>query len=87
MGDPDAALASAAKVIEAEYEFPFQGHTALGPAHAMADPSNGQMTIWSNDMKAYGLRTGVAEFLGMPRDRVRVIWQEGPQLYGRTARR
>ena len=85
MGDPDAALASAAKVIEAEYDFPFQGHTALGPAHAMADPSNGQMTIWSNDMKAYGLRTGVAEFLGMPRDRVRVIWQEGPQLYGRTA--
>lgn len=85
VGDPDAALASAAKVVEAEYEFPFQGHTALGPAHAMADPSNGQMTIWSNDMKAYGLRNGVAEFLGMPRERVRVIWQEGPQLYGRTA--
>jgi CO/xanthine dehydrogenase Mo-binding subunit len=51
----------------------------------MADPSNGQMTIWSNDMKAYGLRNGVAEFLGIPRERVRVIWQEGPQLYGRTA--
>ena len=60
-GDPDGALAGAAKVIEAEYEFPFQGHTALGPAHAMADPSNGQMTIWSNDMKAYGLRNGVAD--------------------------
>ena len=84
-GDPDGALAGAAKVIEAEYEFPFQGHTALGPAHGMADPSNGQMTIWSNDMKAYGLRNGVAEFLGIPRDRVRVIWQDGPQLYGRTA--
>ncbi len=85
MGDPDAALAGAAKVIEAEYDFPFQGHTAIGPAHAMADPSNGQMTIWSNDMKAYGLRIGVADFLGMPRDHVRVIWQDGPQLYGRTA--
>jgi CO/xanthine dehydrogenase Mo-binding subunit len=84
-GNPDAALASAAKVIEAEYDFPFQGHTAIGPAHAIADPSNGQMTIWSNDMKAYGLRTGVAEFLGMPLDRVRVIWMDGPQLYGRTA--
>ncbi|HYM00950.1 MAG TPA: molybdopterin cofactor-binding domain-containing protein, partial [Blastocatellia bacterium] len=45
IGDPDRALASAAKVIEAEYEVPFQGHTAIGPAHAMADPSNGQMTI------------------------------------------
>jgi len=85
VGNPDAALASAAKVVEAEYDFPFQGHTAIGPAHAIADPSNDQLTIWSNDMKAYGLRTGVAAFLGMPLDRVRVIWMDGPQLYGRTA--
>jgi CO/xanthine dehydrogenase Mo-binding subunit len=84
-GDPDKALASAATVIEAEYEIPFQGHTALGPAHATADPSNGQMTIYSNDMKSYGLRNGVARFLGIPRDRVRVVWMEGPQAYGRTA--
>jgi CO/xanthine dehydrogenase Mo-binding subunit len=43
------------------------------------------MTIYSNDMKSYGLRNGVAQFLQMPRDRVRVIWMEGPQAYGRTA--
>ena len=85
VGNPGAALASAEKVVEAEYDFPFQGHTAIGPAHATADPSNGQMTIYSNDMKAYGLRRGVAEFLQMPPDRVRVIWMEGPQGYGRTA--
>jgi hypothetical protein len=51
----------------------------------MADPSNGQMTIYSNDMKSYGMRNGVATFLNMPRDRVRVVWMEGPQGYGRTA--
>ena len=51
----------------------------------MADPSNGQMTIYSNDMKSYGMRNGVAQFLGMPRDKVRVVWMEGPQGYGRTA--
>src|SRR6185503_12934961 len=84
-GNPDAAFAGAANVIEAEYEIPFQGHTAFGPAHAMADPSNGQMTIYTNDMKSYGMRNGVATFLGMPRDKVRVIWMEGPQGYGRTA--
>jgi hypothetical protein len=43
-GDPDAALAGAATVVEAEYDMPFQGHTAFAPAHALADPSNGQMT-------------------------------------------
>jgi len=84
-GDPDAAFASAAKTLEAEYDIPFQGHTALGPAHAAADPSNGQMTVYSNDMKSYGMRNGIATFLGMPRDRVRVIWMEGPQGFGRTA--
>ena len=84
-GDPDAALAGAATVVEAGYDIPFQGHTAIGPAHAVADPSDGQMTIYTNDMKPYSHRTGIAEFLGMPPAQVRVIWMEGPQLYGRTA--
>lgn len=85
VGDPETAFAGAAKVIEADYDIPFQGHTAFSPAHAMADPSNGQMTIYSNDMKSYGMRRGVAEFLGIPREKVRVVWMEGPQGFGRTA--
>jgi CO/xanthine dehydrogenase Mo-binding subunit len=36
-------------------------------------------------MKSYGMRNGVAQFLGMPREQVRVVWVEGPQGYGRTA--
>jgi nicotinate dehydrogenase subunit B len=85
VGDPETAFAAAAKVIEADYDIPFQGHTAISPAHALADPSNGQMTIYSNDMKSYGMRRGVAEFLGIPRENVRVVWMEGPQGFGRTA--
>ena len=85
VGNPDAAMMTAAKVVEAEYEIPFQGHTSIGPAHAMADPSNNQLTIYSNDMKSYGMREGVAQFLQIPKDRVRVVWMEGPQAYGRTA--
>jgi CO/xanthine dehydrogenase Mo-binding subunit len=85
VGDPDTVFANAPKMIEADYDVPFQGHTAISPAHAMADPSNGQMTVYSNDMKSYGMRRGVADFLGMPRDKVRVVWMEGPQGFGRTA--
>src|SRR5579885_3378490 len=83
--DPYASFSGAAKVIEAEYEIPFQGHTAIAGAHAMADPSNGQMTIYTNDMKAYSHRTGIAAFLGMPREKVRVIWMQGPRCFGRNA--
>src|SRR4029077_6282198 len=32
VGNPEAALAASARVIEAEYDVPFQGHTAIGPA-------------------------------------------------------
>jgi nicotinate dehydrogenase subunit B len=84
-GDPEGAFARAAVVVEGRYDVPFQGHTSIGPAHAMADPSDGQMTIYSNDMKSYGMRTGVAEFLQIPPEQVRVVWMDGPQLYGRTA--
>jgi CO/xanthine dehydrogenase Mo-binding subunit len=84
-GNVDAAFASAAKVVEADYDIPFQGHTSIGPAHAMADPANNQLTIYSNDMKSYGLRNGVARFLNIPREQVRVVWMDGPQAYGRTA--
>ncbi len=85
VGNPDVALKGAANLIEAEYEVPFQGHTSIGPAHATADPSNDQMTIYSNDMKSYGMRNGIAQFLEVPRDRVRVVWMDGPQAFGRTA--
>src|SRR4026209_1936318 len=84
-GRTGTPLAAAATVVEADYDVPFQGHVSIGPAHAMADPSNDQLTIYSNDMKSYGLRNGVAQFLKIPRDRVRVVWLEGPQAYGRTA--
>ncbi|HWI17265.1 MAG TPA: molybdopterin cofactor-binding domain-containing protein, partial [Vicinamibacterales bacterium] len=85
VGDVAAALAGAVTKLEAHYDVPFQGHTAFGPAHAMADPSNGQLTIYSNDMKSYGMRAGVAQFLKMPKEKIRVVWMHGPQAYGRTA--
>jgi CO/xanthine dehydrogenase Mo-binding subunit len=43
------------------------------------------MTVYSNDMKSYGMRRGVATFFGMPNDRVRVSWMQGPQGFGRSA--
>ena len=84
-GDITAGFAGATTIVDAKYDVPFQGHTAFGPAHALADPSNGQLTIYSNDMKSYGMRNGVAQFLNIPRENVRVVWMQGPQAYGRTA--
>jgi len=42
----------------------------------MADPSNGQMTIYSNDMKSYGMRNGIAKFLEYLAIRCAWVWME-----------
>src|SRR5207247_714333 len=38
-GDVDGVFKTAAKVVEAEYEWPFQSHASMGPACAVADVS------------------------------------------------
>ena len=85
-GNPDAALAGAAKVVEAEYDVPFQGHTAIGPAHAhgrsVERPDDDLLQRHEVVRHAQRRRRSSSS---MPRDQVRVVWMEGPQGYGRTA--
>ena len=83
-GDAAAALASAAKKIQASYEAPFQSHATMGPGCAVADiHTDGVSTIWSGGQKPHALQKGFAELLRVPRERVRVIWVEDAGSYGR----
>ncbi len=84
VGDVDAALASAARRIEAHYEWPFQSHAMMGPSCAVADVRTDEATIWSGTQKPHQLRRGIAELLGLPAEKVRVIWAEGAGSYGRS---
>lgn len=45
-GDVDAALAAAARTLEAQYEYPFQSHACMGPACALAQVSPEGVTVW-----------------------------------------
>ncbi|MBI4469464.1 MAG: xanthine dehydrogenase family protein molybdopterin-binding subunit [Acidobacteria bacterium] len=83
-GNVDAAFAAAAQVVEAEYHQCFTSHASFTPGCAVADPRNGQMTVWSGDQKAYAQRRGIAALLNMPLEQVRVIWVMGPGSYGRN---
>jgi nicotinate dehydrogenase subunit B len=83
-GDVDAAFKTAAKVIEAEYEWPFQSHASMGPACALVEIKDGKATCWSGTQKSHFVQQGLASILGMPVDDVHVIWTTGPGSYGRN---
>jgi isoquinoline 1-oxidoreductase beta subunit len=46
-GDPEAALASAAQVLEAEYELPFLAHAPMEPLNCVVDLRGDSMEIWA----------------------------------------
>jgi len=82
-GDVDAAFKNA-RVIEAEYQWPFQSHSCMGPACALVEIKDGQVTCWSGTQKSHFVRAGVAAILQVPEDTVRTIWTTGPGSYGRN---
>jgi nicotinate dehydrogenase subunit B len=84
-GDTPAAFARAAKKIDASYEWPFQAHATMGPGCAVADfRAGGVTTVWSGAQKPHALKQGLAQMLGVPEDRVRVVWVEAAGSYGRA---
>jgi CO/xanthine dehydrogenase Mo-binding subunit len=84
VGNVDEAFRSAARVIEAEYEWPFQSHACMGPACALVEIKDGKATCWSGTQKSHFVQEGIAATLEMPVENVRVIWKTGPGSYGRS---
>jgi nicotinate dehydrogenase subunit B len=71
-------------VVEAEYEWPFQSHSSMGPACAAVDIKGDQITVYTGSQKPHRVRNGVASVLGIPADKIRSIWVRGPGSYGRN---
>jgi len=79
-----AALASSAKVLEADYECPFQSHARIGPSCGVVDVRGDKVEIWADTQKPHFLRMGIAKFLGLPPENVQVKWMHGAGSYGRS---
>jgi nicotinate dehydrogenase subunit B len=83
-GNVDEAFKTAARVVEAEYEWPFQSHASMGPACSLVEIKSGKVTCCSGTQKSHFVQNGLAATLGIPVSDVHVIWAVGPGSYGRN---
>ena len=81
-GSPAAQRPDGAKALTATYYWPMQSHASIGPSCAIADVGADAATVWTASQGTHGNQTTFARFLGLPKDKVRLIYLEGSGCYG-----
>lgn len=67
-GDADGALAKAAKVIKADYDYPFLAHAPLEPQNCTALFKDGKLEIWAPSQNPGQGRAETAKLCGLSPD-------------------
>jgi CO/xanthine dehydrogenase Mo-binding subunit len=83
-GNVDEVFKNAARVVEAEYEWPFQSHACMGPGCGVVDVQADKVTVWTGSPKPHFCRDGVANILGVPIANVEGISLQFAGAYGRN---
>ena len=81
-GAPVAQQPQNAKRLAASYFWPMQSHASLGPSCAVADVRADSATIWTASQGIHDNQITYARFLGLPKDKVRLVYVEGSGCYG-----
>jgi nicotinate dehydrogenase subunit B len=81
-GDALGALTGNARMLSATYEWPIQSHGSIGPSCAVADVTAERATIWTASQSTHKFRTAFARILGLPEDKVRLIYLDGSGCFG-----
>jgi CO/xanthine dehydrogenase Mo-binding subunit len=82
VGDARQARAAAAKSFDSSYRIPYIAHVPLEPRCAVAEWTDGKLTVWTGTQRPFGVRTELAEAFRLPQERVRVIVPDTGSAYG-----
>lgn len=82
-GDVSAALAGAAKTIEAAYTYPFISHTSIEPQNCTAWFKDGGFEFWAPSQNPGGGQAAVCRLFNLPKEKVVVHLTRSGGGFGR----
>jgi CO/xanthine dehydrogenase Mo-binding subunit len=78
---------AAAKKVSASYAYQYNGHMPIGPTCAVANVTADGAIVITNTQDAYTMRSNLRDVLGLPLNKIRVIYAEGSSSYGNSPAR
>ena len=81
-GNIDEGFASAAKTLSGTYTVAYIAHAPLEPRSAVAQWTDGKLTVWTGTQRPFGVRSELANAFNMPEEKVRVIVPDTGSGYG-----
>jgi nicotinate dehydrogenase subunit B len=81
-GNVDKAFGSAAHTVSASYQYQYNGHMPIGPCCAIGHVTEDGALVMANTQNAYAVRIKVQALLGLPLNKIRVVYWEGASSFG-----
>ncbi|WP_137822772.1 xanthine dehydrogenase family protein molybdopterin-binding subunit [Pseudomonas sp. D(2018)] len=84
-GDIATAMAQPARLIEADFEFPYLAHAAMEPMNCLVKISAGQCDVWNGEQFQTVDQLAIAKYLGIPVEKVSLTQLYAGGSFGRRA--